>query len=69
MIRDKSFRARSIHSLIVAAVILTTVISLAPILHTLALSFSGMNYATAGLVYFWPKGMTLDAYEKILGDT
>ena len=69
MIRDKSLKAKLIHSFIGLSVLIVTIISLAPILHTLALSFSNMQYATAGLVYFWPKGFTFDAYNKIIEDS
>jgi len=49
-------------------VVFVTFIAILPIIHTLALSFSSMNYAVAGLVYFLPKGFTFDAYHKIIED-
>jgi len=47
---------------------LITASSLLPLLHTLALSFSSTNYALAGVVGFLPRGLTLDAYNRIMDD-
>ena len=69
MVRGDNLKSRFAHGLIIVSVILTTLLSLAPIIHTLALSFSSINYATAGLVNFWPLGFTLDAYHRIMSDT
>ena len=69
MVRARTWKAQCAHGLIISAVIATTAVSLAPIVHTLALSFSSMYYATAGLVGFWPRGFTLDAYDRILSDS
>jgi len=69
MIRDKSIKASITHALIMAFVVLVTISALAPIVHTLALSFSSMNYAVAGAVTFLPRGFTLDAYNRIMNDS
>ena len=68
MVRGKSFTNKLIHALIMLFVVFVTFIAILPIIHTLALSFSSMNYAVAGLVYFLPKGFTFDAYHKIIED-
>ncbi|MGP9076482.1 carbohydrate ABC transporter permease [Geobacillus thermodenitrificans subsp. calidus] len=39
-----------------------------PIIHILAVSFSGSAAATANLVGLWPVDFTLDAYEKTIGN-
>ena len=68
MVREKSFKASLMHGLVMCFVIFITACSLLPIIHTLALSFSSMNYALAGMVYFMPRGFTLDAYNRIMDD-
>ncbi|MDG0795090.1 carbohydrate ABC transporter permease [Cohnella ginsengisoli] len=42
--------------------------SIAPILNTLAISFSGKIPAMAGQVFFWPVEFNLSAYESIMRD-
>ncbi|WP_217594311.1 carbohydrate ABC transporter permease [Cohnella sp. GbtcB17] len=42
--------------------------SIAPILNTLAISFSGKIPAMAGQVFFWPVDFNLSAYESIMRD-
>ena len=37
-----------------------------PIIYVTSASFSGGEYVTAGKVWFLPKGITLDAYKKIM---
>jgi len=39
-----------------------------PLVHVLALSFSGRAAASANIVTLWPIGFTLEAYEKTLGN-
>lgn len=41
-----------------------SVLCLLPLVHVLAVSFSGTSAANAGLVTFWPIEATLDAYRK-----
>ena len=68
MVRSKTIKARLTYALILFIVALITLVSLAPIIHTLALSLSNQNYALAGQVYLLPKGFTMEAYKRILGD-
>ncbi|RAP73867.1 carbohydrate ABC transporter permease [Paenibacillus montanisoli] len=42
--------------------------SMAPILNTLAISFSGKVAAMSGQVYFWPVDLNVSAYKQVLGD-
>lgn len=44
------------------------VLCLLPLIHTLALSFSGKAPANANLVGLWPIDFTFDAYEKTFND-
>lgn len=68
MVRAKTFKARLFYAIVIASVVLITAVSLAPIINTLALSFSSQSFALAGKVSFWPMGFTFDAYKKILND-
>lgn len=54
---------------IYAFLTLAAFISLAPMLNTVALSFSSSAAAASGSVYFWPKGFNLSSYSKILNDS
>ncbi|MBP1993201.1 carbohydrate ABC transporter permease [Paenibacillus eucommiae] len=48
-------------------ILILSVTMLAPLIHLLAVSLSNPLYASAKLVYFWPKGFQTDVYETILG--
>jgi putative aldouronate transport system permease protein len=69
MVRSKTLKARLSYGFVVAIVVIITVVSLAPILNTLALSFSSSSFAVSGQVYFWPKGFTLESYKRIISDS
>lgn len=43
---------------------MTGVFCLLPMVHLLAVSFSGSAWANAGLVTFWPRGFNVEAYVK-----
>ncbi|TLS51824.1 carbohydrate ABC transporter permease [Paenibacillus antri] len=47
---------------------LIALLSIAPMLNTLAISFSGKIPAMSGQVFFWPVEFNLNAYESILRD-
>lgn len=47
---------------------LAAILCLAPIINTVAISFSSSSAANAGSVYFWPVEFTLASYDKILQD-
>ncbi|REE80970.1 putative aldouronate transport system permease protein [Paenibacillus taihuensis] len=65
MIRGNS---RSVDALIYCLLTLVAFMSLAPILNTLAVSFSGKVAAMSGQVYFWPVDFNLNAYSQVLHD-
>lgn len=69
MVRSKTFKSRFGDGLVIAIVVIITLISLAPIINTLAMSFSSQSYALAGEVYFWPRGFNVDAYQRIMNDS
>lgn len=46
-----------------------TITCILPMWHQLVISLSDNNYASAGLVAFWPKNFTLDAYAYLLEDS
>ncbi len=54
--------------MLVALMLLISFISLAPILHTVAVSFSDMSAAAGGFVKFWPVGFNFASYQKIVAD-
>ncbi|CAI6061623.1 carbohydrate ABC transporter permease [Cohnella sp. JJ-181] len=65
MIRGSS---RSVDWTIYLILSLIAFFSMAPILNTLAISFSGKIPAMSGQVYFWPVEFNLSAYESIIRD-
>ncbi|MGG6310539.1 carbohydrate ABC transporter permease [Paenibacillus macerans] len=46
--------------------LILSLLCIAPLVHVLAVSFSGSGPATANIVKFWPVGFTLEAYSKTL---
>ncbi|MCL6458612.1 MAG: carbohydrate ABC transporter permease, partial [Gorillibacterium sp.] len=48
--------------------IITSLICILPLVHVLAVSFSGKSAATANLVNLWPVDFTLEAYEKTINN-
>lgn len=65
MIRGSS---RAVDWTIYLILSLIAFMSIAPILNTLAISFSGKIPAMAGQVFFWPVEFNLSAYESIMRD-
>ncbi len=64
-------KSRSYRLFTVANYMLLTLISLTcilPLIHLLAVSFSGSAAATANLVKFWPVDFTLDAFKETVGN-
>ena len=66
--RIKSTASRKIFS-VINALFLTAVmvIGLSPMIHLFAVSLSTNIYVAAGQVSFWPRGLTMAAYEHLLG--
>lgn len=68
MIESRSPLSRFAKGLIHAILLVVAIACVAPIIHTVALSFSDAARAQAGDVGLWPKNFTLSAYRKILED-
>ena len=49
--------------------VVVALVCIAPVIHILALSFSGSNAVYAGRVTFWPLEFCLDNYEVIISDS
>lgn len=64
--KTKSYRFY--YALIAIFLTALAILCVLPIIHVLAVSFSGRAAAEANLVTFWPKGFTLDAYTKTIGN-
>ncbi|XID95143.1 carbohydrate ABC transporter permease [Paenibacillaceae bacterium WGS1546] len=68
MVQDRSLSARVWNGFLIAAMTLIAFSSLAPILHTVAVSFSNSAAAAGGFITFWPQGFNLESYRKIIED-
>ncbi|QYR24391.1 carbohydrate ABC transporter permease [Paenibacillus sp. sptzw28] len=66
MVRNRSLTARLSEMLLLAVMLIISLLSLGPVLHTLAVSFSDNAAAAGGFVKLWPKGFTLESYKKIM---
>lgn len=66
MVRNRTVSARLSETLLIAILLLLSFVSLGPVLHTVAVSFSDNAAAAGGFVKFWPKGFTLESYRKIM---
>lgn len=69
MVTSKSLSYRVTTILIYLFLLLAAFISLAPLVNTVAMSFSSSGAASAGKVNFIPVEFTLSAYKKIMNDT
>lgn len=68
MVTSKKISDIIINSIIIFVLTIITLMCIAPVINTLAVSFSGSAAAASGTVYFWPKKFTLYSYEMLLGD-
>ncbi|QHW34723.1 carbohydrate ABC transporter permease [Paenibacillus rhizovicinus] len=68
MIYSKTFGSRAFDWLIIVILILVSVVTLFPILHTVAVSFSNPAVAGSGTITVLPKGLSLKAYSHVLDD-
>ncbi len=51
-----------------AVIVLLCATCVLPFIHVAVKSISGNAAVMAKSVYFWPKGITLDAYKRVFGD-
>ncbi|MBW7452669.1 carbohydrate ABC transporter permease [Paenibacillus sepulcri] len=68
MVRNKTGTARLSRGTLYLLMTVIAVLSLAPILYTVAVSFSDKAAAAAGKVTLWPVGFNTFAYDTILND-
>ncbi|MFD0714540.1 carbohydrate ABC transporter permease [Paenibacillus sp. GCM10027626] len=68
MVKSNSMFSKSADAAILAALTLIAFLSLFPLVHTVALSFSEKAAANAGEVILWPKGINVTSYKIILED-
>ncbi|WP_199613685.1 carbohydrate ABC transporter permease [Paenibacillus alkalitolerans] len=66
MVRDRTLSARLSEMLLLAVMLVISLISLGPVLHTAAVSFSDNAAAAGGFVKLWPVGFSLESYKKIM---
>ncbi len=55
--------------LIYAVLVVVALVSLLPVLNTVAISFSKNSLASAGIVTLYPLGFTLESYKRILDES
>lgn len=61
-------RFRISDAIMMLVIVILCATCVVPFLHELAKSISGNNYVVARQVYFWPKGITFDAFASIFRD-
>lgn len=66
MVRSRTYKDRIADILIYAAVAMIALLSLLPIINTVAISLSNSSKAAAGIVTFYPLGFNLESYKNIL---
>lgn len=65
MIQDKSISSKILSVIIAVTLIIIVVVTLAPVLHVLAVSLSDSTAYEQGKVSFWPVGFNLESYARI----
>ncbi|WP_053374981.1 carbohydrate ABC transporter permease [Paenibacillus sp. FJAT-27812] len=69
MVLNRSWVNRLTGSVIIIILSLISILSLLPVVHILALSFSEKSAAAAGQVVLWPVGFNLAAYDAVVNDS
>ncbi|MBO7743101.1 carbohydrate ABC transporter permease [Paenibacillus sp. MWE-103] len=68
MIISKSFGSRAFDAALIVILTVISAVTLFPILHTVAVSFSNPAIAGSGTITVLPKGLSLSAYTRVLDD-
>ncbi|RAV05502.1 carbohydrate ABC transporter permease [Paenibacillus sp. YN15] len=68
MVNDRTWGSRIFDYCLYFGMVIISLVSVAPLAHTIAIAFSDAAQANAGFVTFWPKGFTLDAFAKVMED-
>ncbi|WP_282940020.1 carbohydrate ABC transporter permease [Paenibacillus sp. RC67] len=66
MVRNKTVSARLAEAALLLIMLMISIISLAPVLHTFSVSFSDNAAASGGFVKFWPVGFNIESYRRIM---
>ncbi|WP_028551273.1 carbohydrate ABC transporter permease [Paenibacillus sp. UNC451MF] len=66
MVRNKTVSARLAEAVLLLIMLMISIISLAPVLHTFSVSFSDNAAASGGFVKFWPVGFNIESYRRIM---
>ncbi|WP_079912304.1 carbohydrate ABC transporter permease [Paenibacillus sp. 32352] len=66
MVRNKTVSARLAEAALLLIMLLISILSLAPVLHTFSVSFSDNAAASGGFVKFWPVGFNMESYKRIM---
>lgn len=66
MVRNKTVSARLAEASLLLVMVLISIVSLAPVLHTFSVSFSDNAAAAGGFVKFWPVGFNVESYRRIM---
>ncbi|GAA4843154.1 carbohydrate ABC transporter permease [Paenibacillus vulneris] len=66
MVRNKTVSARLAEAALLLIMLLISIVSLAPVLHTFSVSFSDNAAASGGFVKFWPVGFNMESYKRIM---
>jgi len=68
MVKSKGTKSVLTDVIIIVIVGMVSILCIAPLLNTLAISFSAQSRAEAGQVLFWPVSFTLASYANLIGD-
>jgi ABC-type glycerol-3-phosphate transport system permease component len=68
VVEERSFFTRLFNGFNIVLLILITLLCIFPVWYMFVVSFSDKAAVAAGQVFFWPKGFTVGAYERILED-
>jgi len=68
LVRNKTLGSRLSEGALLAVMLIIAIVSLAPVWHTVSLSFSDNSAAAGGFVSFWPRGFNLESYRKIVAE-
>lgn len=52
----------------VSVMLIVIVVTLYPVIYLISKSLSSVEYVKAGMVYLWPKGFSLSAYEEVFSN-
>ncbi|MDQ1909019.1 carbohydrate ABC transporter permease [Paenibacillus sp. GD4] len=66
MVRNKTLPARAAEAVLLLLMLLISLVSIGPVLHTISVSFSDNAAAAGGFVKLWPVGFNFESYKRIM---